>query len=94
MFVLLMLSQGYVNETGIQAILAEIDNEMFTSMFNNARKAMAGMLPPGMKPMTSGGMPSAGLRTGLPRMPSLPGSSILGRVMGRLLKFLGRFRRQ
>ncbi|HME55608.1 MAG TPA: hypothetical protein VKM55_25605 [Candidatus Lokiarchaeia archaeon] len=94
MFVLLMLSQGYVNETGIQAILADIDNEMFTSMFNNARKAMSGMLPPGMKAMAPGMVPGIGARPGIPRLPGLPGNSILGKMMARMLKFLGRFRRQ
>ena len=93
MFVLLMLSQGFVNETGIQAILTEIDNEMFTTMFNNARKAMTGILPPGMNNLAPGAMRTAGVRPALPRLPSLPGNTILGRLMAKLLKFVGRFRR-
>ena len=94
MFVLLMLSQGYVNESGIQAILTEVDNEMFTSMFNNARKAMAGMLPPGMKGMVPGPMPGASARLAIPGLPRMPGNSIISKLMARMLKFLGRFRRQ
>lgn len=94
MFVLLMLSQGFVNEAGIQAILTEIDNETFTAMFNNARKAMAGMLPPGINNIAPGAMTNVGTRSVLPRIPRMPGNTILGRIMARLLKFLGRFRRQ
>lgn len=98
MFVLLMLSQAFVDEAGIQAILRDMDNEVFSGMFNNARKmmkdamqGMAGGRAPGIP-----GMPPAPGRGGFPGLPvpRLPGSSIIARLMARLLKFFGRFRRQ
>nr|MDO8112376.1 hypothetical protein [Candidatus Sigynarchaeota archaeon] len=91
MFVLLMLSNGFVDDAGIQAILAEIDNDAFTTMFTSARKTMANMLPSGMKGKAApvGQQPPFGI-PGAARIPSSP---FIGKIMAKLLKFLGRFRR-
>ena len=97
MFVLLMLGQAFVDESGIQAILREMDNEVFSNMFNNAKKMMGdmmqGMAGNGMPGMQPGMQPAP--RVGLPGMnlPKLPGNSIITRLMAKLLKFFGRFRR-
>jgi hypothetical protein len=97
MFVLLMLAQAFVDEDGIQAILRDMDNEVFLNMYNNARKMMADA----MQGMAGGGAPgipgmSSTPRVGLPglSLPKLPGSSVIARLMAKLLKFFGRFRRQ
>ncbi len=97
MFVLLMLAQAFVDEAGIQAILRDMDNEMFSNMFSNARKMMGDMMQgmagggtpglPGMQPAPRGGLP------GLSLPPNLPGSSIIARLVAKLLKFFSRFRR-
>ncbi len=95
MFVLLMLSQAFVDEAGIQAILRDMDNEVFANMYNNAKKMMGDM----MQGMAGNGMPVPGMqpapRGGLPGLPlsKLPGSSIITKIMAKLLKFFGRFRR-
>ncbi|MBN2152706.1 MAG: hypothetical protein JW839_14740, partial [Candidatus Lokiarchaeota archaeon] len=92
MFVLLMLGQAFVDEDGIQAILRDMDNEVFSNMFNNARKMMGDMMKgmagkgmPGMPPAPGGTLPGMAL-------PKLPGGGLLGRLLARLMGFFGRFR--
>ncbi|NMC08210.1 MAG: collagen-like protein [Candidatus Lokiarchaeota archaeon] len=100
MFVLLMLAQAFIDDNGIQAILRDMDNEMFSNMFQNARNMMGDMMKgmpgapgfPGMageKPGPRGGV------GGIPGMPlqRLPGSSLLARILAKLMGFFGRFRR-
>ncbi|MEX2680728.1 MAG: hypothetical protein Q6373_003960 [Candidatus Sigynarchaeota archaeon] len=94
MFVLLMLGQAFVDEDGIQAILRDMDNEVFANMFNNARKMMGNMMQ-GMA--EKGGMPGMPLSPGgtLPgfRLPKVPGRSLLARILAKIMGFFDRFRR-
>jgi hypothetical protein len=93
MFVLLMLAQAFVDENGIQAILRDMDNEMFANMFSNARNMMGEMMGKAGLPGTPGmqGAPRGAL-PGLP-LQRLPGSSFLARIMAKIMGFFGRFRR-
>lgn len=95
LFIVLMLSQGIMKDAEIRALLDELDNEMFSAMYENAKKSMESMMPPGLKGagMAGGAGGLGGLPFGPPGMAGrLAGSSIFQRIARKLFGIFGRFK--
>ncbi len=99
LFLLLMLSQGFLTDVEVKGILDRMENPTFATMYENAKKtmesSMESMMPPemrGMAPFGARGQVRLPLGAGAGRLLGGAGGSVLGRLLGTLGRLFGRFR--
>ena len=89
LFVVLMLSQGIMNNDEVRELLESMENPMFSKMFWQAKENMESMMPPGMQGMNVD--LSRGMSLGGGKIPGLGGNSIFKKIGEKLFKLFGRF---